>query len=157
MPKHSSDITVITDNDYRQWLIELKQRYRSAQLKAASRVNEELLRYYWQLGADIHRRGDENRYGTQFYDILSRDLQQLMPEVDGFSRKNLQNATRFYRFYTIDTIRQQLVSDLQDAEDEDSKIRKQLVSNLEIASTADFLSPLMKPSSAFLGDIMSLS
>ena len=79
---------IIIDTDYQQWLLQLKTRYRQAQIKAASRVNEELLRYYWQLGADIDARGDENRYGAKFYDMLSHDLMVLMPGVEGFIRWN---------------------------------------------------------------------
>ena len=143
MPKHSSDITVITDNDYRQWLLDLKARYRQAQIKAASRVNEELLRYYWQLGADIHRRGDENRYGTQFFKVLSHDLQQLMPEAEGFSETNLKLALRFYRMYALEStttheqavhesqIRQQPVAELQPTENELNTIRQQPVAEFK--------------------------
>lgn len=109
---------VHNDADYTRWLVELKTRFRNAQLKAASRVNEELLRYYWQLGADIDARGDENRYGAKFYDMLSHDLMEMMPGVDGFTRKNLQNATRFYRFYSADENRKQLVSKLEYSPDE---------------------------------------
>lgn len=109
---------VHNDADYTRWLVELKTRFRNAQLKAASRVNEELLRYYWQLGADIDARGDENRYGAKFYDMLSHDLMEMMPGVDGFTRKNLQNATRFYRFYSVDENRKQLVSKLEYSPDE---------------------------------------
>ena len=107
---------IIIDADYKQWLQQLKMRYRQAQIKAASRVNEELLRYYWQLGADIDARGDENRYGAKFYDMLSHDLMEMMPGVEGFTRKNLQNATRFYRFYSTDENQKQLVSISQDGE-----------------------------------------
>ena len=35
-----------TDREYRQWLIELKAKIRQSQIKAAVRVNEELLRLY---------------------------------------------------------------------------------------------------------------
>lgn len=107
--------STIIEPEYLQWLQQLKTRYRQAQLKAASRVNEELLRYYWQLGADIDARGDENRYGAKFYDILSHDLMEMMPGVEGFTRKNLQNATRFYRFYSAGENRKQLVSKSQDS------------------------------------------
>lgn len=41
------------DADYIQWLVELKSRYRSAQIKAAVRVNAEKLMFNWQLGRDI--------------------------------------------------------------------------------------------------------
>ena len=120
---------IIIDADYQQWLVDLKTRYRQAQIKAASRVNEELLRYYWQLGADIDARGDENRYGAKFYDMLSHDLMEMMPGVEGFTRKNLQNATRFYRFYSTDENQKQLVSISQD--EDDNQNRKQAVSKLE--------------------------
>jgi len=115
---------VITDTDYSQWLLELKSRYRQAQLKAASRVNEELIRYYWQLGADIDARGDENRYGTGFYATLSRDLRELMPHAEGFSETNLKFTVRFYRMYAAvtnseqpvhESNRQQPVADFQNA------------------------------------------
>lgn len=124
---------IIIDADYKQWLQQLKMRYRQAQIKAASRVNEELLRYYWQLGADIDARGDENRYGAKFYDMLSHDLMEMMPGVEGFTRKNLQNATRFYRFYSTDENQKQLVSISQD--EDDNQNRKQPVSKLK--QTAD--------------------
>ena len=43
--------TLITsESTYREWLTELSKRYRSSQIRAAVKVNEELLRFYWQLG-----------------------------------------------------------------------------------------------------------
>jgi predicted nuclease of restriction endonuclease-like (RecB) superfamily len=39
--------------EYRQWLAALKQQIRSAQIKAAVRVNAELIILYWQLGNEI--------------------------------------------------------------------------------------------------------
>lgn len=110
--------SLLIDTDYQHWLLQLKARYRNAQIKAASRVNEELLRYYWQLGADIDARGDENRYGAKFYDVLSHDLMEMMPGIEGFSRKNLQNATRFYRFYSTVESRKQLVSKFEQFPDD---------------------------------------
>lgn len=43
----------ILDKDYALWVKELVKRYRSSQIKAAIKVNRELLRYYWELGKDI--------------------------------------------------------------------------------------------------------
>lgn len=135
---------IVIDAEYQQWLQQLKIRYRQAQIKAASRVNEELIRYYWQLGADIDARGDENRYGTQFYKMLARDLRNLMPDADGLSETNLKLAVRFYRMYAIkepgnreqtvhDSLqnRQQLVANLQNKENQTDTIRQQLVAELE--------------------------
>ena len=38
---------------YHQWLQQLKERIRSAQIKAALKVNAELLYLYWDLGSEI--------------------------------------------------------------------------------------------------------
>jgi len=38
------------NGDYKQWLTDLKSRIRQSQIKAAVKVNTELLRLYWDLG-----------------------------------------------------------------------------------------------------------
>ena len=40
-------------DEYRRWIVELKKRYRSTQIKAAISVNAALLEFYWELGRDI--------------------------------------------------------------------------------------------------------
>ena len=48
----SKGLTII-DKDYTRWVEDLSVRYRQRQIKAAVRVNQELLKYYWELGRDI--------------------------------------------------------------------------------------------------------
>lgn len=88
-----------TDADYSRWIQELKDRYRCAQIKAATRVNQELLRFYWSVGRDIVARDAENKYGSGFYKNLSQDLKDALPDSDGFSRQNLQYMKKMYIFY----------------------------------------------------------
>lgn len=38
-----------TDGAYSRWIQELKERYRCSQIKAATQVNREMLRFYWSL------------------------------------------------------------------------------------------------------------
>ena len=45
----SHDIHI--DADYAHWMADIKRRYRSAQVKAAIKVNAEKLLFNWQLGA----------------------------------------------------------------------------------------------------------
>ena len=66
----------ILDKDYSLWVDELVKRYRGSQIKAAIKVNKELLRYYWELGKDIEEKQADNKYGSKFYATLSRDLRQ---------------------------------------------------------------------------------
>ena len=49
----SSEPTLVTRGDYREWLGQLKTRFGQVQLKAAVAVNSALLQFYWELGADI--------------------------------------------------------------------------------------------------------
>lgn len=88
----------ILDKEYIQWIKELSSRYRRSQIKAAVKVNEEMLRFYWELGRDIVERDAENRYGKRFYATLSRDLETEL-DANGFSVTNLKYSKYFYCLY----------------------------------------------------------
>lgn len=89
----------ILDKDYIQWIKELGSRYRRSQIKAAVKVNEEMLRFYWEQGRDIVERDAENKYGKRFYATLSKDLQQVLPFSGGMSERNLRYTKKFYLLY----------------------------------------------------------
>jgi hypothetical protein len=88
----------IIDKDYKQWVKALVLRYRQSQIKAAVKVNQEVLRFYWELGKDIVERDAENHYGSKFYPSLSRDLKEAL-QTDGFSERNLRYMKSFYLLY----------------------------------------------------------
>lgn len=89
----------ILDKDYTQWLKALSSRYRSSQIKAAVKVNEEMLRFYWELGRDIVSLKAESRWGSGFMKRLSRDLKDLNAESACFSQTNLLYMKNFYCLY----------------------------------------------------------
>ena len=90
----------ILEQDYIQWIKELSSRYRRSQIKAAVKVNQEMLQFYWDLGKDIVERDAENRYGARFYASLSRDLKSLLPDATGLSERNLYYTKMFYSLYS---------------------------------------------------------
>lgn len=98
----------ILDKEYGQWIKELSGRYRRAQIKAAVKVNTEMLRFYWSLGRDIVQRDAENVYGSRFYASLSKDLQNLLPGVSGLSERNIRYTKKFYLLYnsTLEKLQQ---------------------------------------------------
>ena len=101
------------NTEYRKWLTDLKSRIRQSQIKAAVKVNAELLRLYWDLGQDIVARQMETTWGSGFFEQLSNDLRSEFPDLKGFSATNLKYCKRFYQFYTQDaSIRQQLVGEI---------------------------------------------
>jgi predicted nuclease of restriction endonuclease-like (RecB) superfamily len=99
-------------SDYHQWLIDLKTRFRQVQLKAAVAVNTELLRFYWELGADILARQASQAWGSGFLEKLSQDLMQEFPEMKGFSVRNLKYIRQWHRFWVESAIGQQAVAQL---------------------------------------------
>lgn len=114
----SHDIHV--DEDYAKWIAELKHRYRSAQVKAAVRVNAEKLLFNWLLGRDLVQKKAEERWGAGVVEQVSLDLKREFPNADGFSTSNLWFMKRWYLFYTQGDshILNQACSELQRLEDE---------------------------------------
>ncbi len=51
---------------YDSFLEELKQRIRTAQVKAALAVNRELVLLYWQIGREILERQDRAGWGAKY-------------------------------------------------------------------------------------------
>lgn len=91
---------ISTDKEYAAWVADLKHRFRSAQIKAAVKVNRELLIYYWQLGRDMVNMNIEERWGEGIMKTLSQDLKDAMPEENGFSKTNLYYIKKFYATYS---------------------------------------------------------
>ena len=87
------------DKEYKQWIQSLSQRFRRSQIKAAVKVNQEMLRFYWDLGRDIVARNAENTYGKGFYANLSQDLRNAIPNTEGLSETSIRYAKRFYELY----------------------------------------------------------
>lgn len=109
----SHDIHI--DTEYAEWIAELKHRYRSAQVKAAVKVNAEKLLFNWQLGRDLVQKKAEERWGAGVVEQVSLDLKREFPNENGFSTSNLWFMKRWYLFYTQgdSQLLQQAVAELQ--------------------------------------------
>ena len=88
------------DKEYVAWIAELSKRYRQSQIKAAIKVNSEMLKFYWSVGKDISERQFDNKYGTHFYENLSRDLYAELGVKKGLSPSSLWYTKRFYDLYS---------------------------------------------------------
>ncbi len=86
--------------EYKDWLTALKVRIRQVQLKAAVAVNQELLKFYWELGADIVERQKNAAWGDGFLKHLSKDLRVEFPAMKGFSLSNIKYIRQWYLLYS---------------------------------------------------------
>ena len=115
------------DSEYKNWIADISIRFRESQLKAAMKVNDEMLRFYWSLGRDISLMSKNAGYGTSFYKSISDDMKDIFPDVKSFSQTNLKYMRYFYEMYPNAENRQQLVDDSNISEN-----HQQLVDDLSI-------------------------
>lgn len=92
------------DKEYTEWISKLSIRFRKSQIKAAVKVNSEMIHFYWSVGEDIVIQKAESKWGEGFYNGLSQDLQCIFPDVKGFSIRNLQYMKQMYEVFSKDTI-----------------------------------------------------
>jgi predicted nuclease of restriction endonuclease-like (RecB) superfamily len=98
--------------DYETFLLDLKQRIRTAQVKAAIAVNRELVLLYWQIGREILARQHQQGWGAKVIAILAKDLQKEFPEIKGFSTRNLNYMRAFAEAYPDEAIVQQAAAQI---------------------------------------------
>lgn len=101
--------------DYAGLLDEVRQRVRQAQIRAVLAVNAELIRLYWEVGAMIDRRQRQEGWGSAVIPRLARDLHNELPEVKGFSERNINQMLAFYREYSFLEFLQQPVAKIDTA------------------------------------------
>jgi predicted nuclease of restriction endonuclease-like (RecB) superfamily len=109
MPNQHSKIS---SGDYEAFLSGLKDRIRSAQVRAALAVNQELVMLYWQIGTEILQRQEKEGWGRKVVEQLAKDLKSEFPDVKGLSRTNLLYMRAFAEAYPDQQFVQQLVGQI---------------------------------------------
>lgn len=84
---------------YGPLLAEIRARIQSARARAALAVNAELIALYWDVGRMIHARQQDEGWGAAVIPRLAADIRNDLPEVRGFSQRNVKRMLAFYRAY----------------------------------------------------------
>jgi len=105
---------------YADLFSEIKTRIRQAQVKATLSANAEMILMYWDIGRMIQERQEKKGWGAGVIPRLAKDIRNEMPEVKGFSERNIKRMLRFYREYSVTSpIVPQSVAQLQPIENSD--------------------------------------
>ena len=106
---------LVKSDDYRQWIVSVKERVQASQIKAAVAVNYAMLELYRFLGEQIIERQETASWGDGFLKQMAKDLSTDFPEMKGFSHRNLKYMRQWVTFWN-DTpqIRQQAVAQITD-------------------------------------------
>lgn len=91
--------------NYPAVLKEVKDRIRRAQIRATMSANAEMLLMYWDVGRIIDEQRATEGWGAKVIQRLSQDIRNELPEVKGFSERNLKRMLAFYNEYSLLSIR----------------------------------------------------
>jgi predicted nuclease of restriction endonuclease-like (RecB) superfamily len=110
---------------YAALLTDLKARIQHAQTRAVLAVNAELVRLYWDIGHMLAAKQAEEGYGTGVIPRLARELKNELPDVKGFSERNLGYMIAFARAYPDpETVLQQPAAKVGAAKDSPRPVAK---------------------------------
>ncbi len=90
----------VMQNNYVDFLSEIKERIRRAQYDALKAVNKELITLYWDIGKMIVERQEQYGWGKSVVENLAKDLQKEFSGIQGYSKDNLWRMRKFYLQYT---------------------------------------------------------
>ena len=96
------------NSKFTSWVTSISKKYKQSQIKAAYKVNSELINFYLELGKEINSTSFKKEYGSNFFIKLSGELKKELPNSSGFSPRNLAYIESFYILYR--KILQQLVA-----------------------------------------------
>ena len=116
---------------YGELLIEIKNRIRHGQNRAALLANAEMIAMYWDIGRMIHNRQREKGWGAGVIPRLAVDLKNDLPDVKGFSERNIKRMLAFFREYPRIGIAPQPVAQLDGMEPRPEKVPQPAAQLLE--------------------------
>ena len=86
-------------SDFAALLADVKGRIQAAQTRAVMAVNGELVRLYWDIGRIIADRQRREGWGAAVIPRLALKLKNELPDLKGFSERNIKRMLAFHRDY----------------------------------------------------------
>jgi len=84
------------DKNFKLAISKIKNDIRQTQTKVIYQANNELILLYFRIGKMLE---ENSRYGNGFIKNLAREIKIDLPNVEGFSERNLKRMKRFYNEY----------------------------------------------------------
>ena len=79
---------------------------------ALRKVNEELIRMYWQVGEFLSNESKNASFGDSYIDAIASEIQEAFPGIKGFNRRGLYRMKQFYETYNDNEIVTPLVTQI---------------------------------------------
>lgn len=100
--RNAQGVVATVPANYPTLLAEIKERVRSAQVRAHLAASREMILACWQIGRAIVLRQNTEGWGKAVIERLANDIQREFPGVEGFSANNIWRMRAFYLAYAGD-------------------------------------------------------
>ena len=101
----------LISDDYKDFVVDIKNKIRNSQYEAMKQVNKTLINLYWGIGQEIYNQQQEKGWGKSIVEVLSKELKKEFPDVHGFSSRNLWRMRNLYVEYKDNEILPPLVAE----------------------------------------------
>lgn len=96
------------ENTHLQTIKQLKSAILASRYRVAVLANKEMLGLYFAVGKLISEKAHQEKWGAKVLEILSKDLQNELPGLRGFSASNIKKMRVFYEtwsdYFTIGSL-----------------------------------------------------
>lgn len=84
------------ESDFKVAITEIKNDIRNTQTRVIFQANNELILLYFRIGKILER---NSKYGNSFIKNLATEIKLELPNIEGFSERNLKRMKRLYNEY----------------------------------------------------------
>lgn len=102
----------LINEEYRDFIGEIKNKIRNSQYEAMKEVNKTLINLYWGIGQEIYNQQQEKGWGKSIVEVLAKKLKKEFPDVQGFSARNLWRMRNLYVEYKDNKFLPPLVAEI---------------------------------------------
>lgn len=131
--------------DYTDILRDLKEKIKSARVKATVAINNALLSIYWEVGDTIRVQEQTEGWGTKIVEKLATDLKNEFPDMQGLSLRNLRYMRDFAIAYPEFIMLQHKSIDSTSPESQSYSILQRSVAKLPWGHNCTLLDKLKNP------------
>ena len=100
---------VISNEEFKMVINEIKMDITTTRVRAIREVNTELILLYFRIVKVLE---ENSKYGNSFIKNISTEIRLSFPTLTGFSERNLRSMKLFYNEYEDNPNWQQLVANL---------------------------------------------
>jgi len=84
---------------YVDLLRDIRTRIQAAQSRAVLAANAQLIQLYWDIGRILAQQQTQKCWGSKVIPTLAKDLKNDLPELKGFSERNIGSMIAFFKAY----------------------------------------------------------